>query len=202
MTGTTIVSTALSIIPITIVDFQNSVLMKRMGATNIKLWQFILIIVILFLVQSTFSFFYTRFIATLFFGSRLGWGIAFQNNVMLGFLYCFPVMLIAISLSFFIIAVTSTVRQTMLVSRLMYIPMSILSGGIVPVSVIYSTEFLRNLSWLNPLKYTLEPYLQEQNAFSGVYQLAEWQNISYPFISIIIVVSLLIFAAKRIRWTS
>jgi ABC-2 type transport system ATP-binding protein len=70
--GTTIISSAFTIIPITIVDFKNSVLMKRMGATNIQPFHFILIIIGLFIVQSTFTFFYTRLVATIIFGHQLG----------------------------------------------------------------------------------------------------------------------------------
>ena len=36
ISGTTVISSALFLIPITIVDFKNSVLMKRIGATNVK----------------------------------------------------------------------------------------------------------------------------------------------------------------------
>ena len=68
--GTTIVSAAFSILPVTIVDFKNSVLMKRMGATNIKPITFILAIVLLFFIQSSFSFFYTRIAATIVFGAQ------------------------------------------------------------------------------------------------------------------------------------
>jgi ABC-2 type transport system ATP-binding protein len=36
ISGTSVISSALFLIPITIVDFKNSVLMKRIGATNVK----------------------------------------------------------------------------------------------------------------------------------------------------------------------
>ena len=206
--GTTIVSTAFTILPVTIVDFKNSVLMKRMGATNIQPFHFILSIILLFFIQSTFSFFYTRAAATLIFGARLGWTVAFQYNIGLGFLHSIPIMILAVALGLFITSISSTVRRAMTLSRMLYMPMSILSGGLVPISVIYSSTFLKSLSWLNPLKYAIEPYLAQQNAFDKggttgvIYTLSQWQNISYPFIVGAISILAIYFAIRKIKWTS
>jgi ABC-type multidrug transport system permease subunit len=82
-------------------------------------------------------------------------------------------------------------------------PMSILSGGLIPVSLIYSSKFLRILSWFNPLKYAIEPYLQQQGAFAGSgYALEQWQYISYPFIVIMIALLCTLAAIKKLKWTS
>lgn len=201
--GTTIISSAFTIIPITIVDFKNSVLMKRMGATNVKPIQFILVIVLLFFLQASFTFFYSRFIATLVFGPQLGWSIAFQYNIGIGYLYSLIIMFLSIAIGLFIAAISPTVRRATMFSRLIYMPMSILSGGLIPVSIIYSSTFLRTLSWFNPLKYAIEPYLQQQGGFVGsTYHLQEWQYIAYPFIVITIASLCIWFVSKKLKWTS
>ena len=136
ISGTTIISSALFLIPITIVDFKNSVLMKRIGATNIKPYQFLLMVVVLFIVQSSFSFFYSRIVATIFFGNRLGWHIAFLHNIAIGYLYAIQIMLVAISLGMLISSISQTVRQVTSISNIIYFPISVLSGGLIPASVI------------------------------------------------------------------
>jgi hypothetical protein len=55
-------------------------------------------------------------------------------------------MFLSISIGLLIAAISPTVRRAMTFSRLIYMPMSILSGGLIPVSLIYSSKFLRILS--------------------------------------------------------
>ena len=203
ISGTTIISSALFLIPITIVDFKNSVLMKRIGATNIKPYQFLLMVVVLFIIQSSFSFFYSRIVATLIFGHSLGWNIAFLHNIPLAYLYAMAIMLVAISLGMVIASISETVRQVTSISNIVFFPISVLSGGLIPASIIYSSTFLKSISWINPFKYAIEPYLQQQQAFVGSnYSLAEWQHLAYPFIIIAIISICVFIISKKLKWAS
>ena len=200
ISATTIISSALFLIPITIVDFKNSVLMKRIGATNIKPYQFLLLVVALFVCQSTFSFFYTRTIATLFFGNRLGWDIAFKNNIFLGYAWVLFLMVLAISIGMVIASLAQTVRQVTAFSNIFYFPIAVLSGGLIPIQLAYSSKFLKNLSWANPYKYAIELYLRQEGAFK-IYTLPSWADYGFPLIVVGIVILCSYIVSKKLKWS-
>ena len=202
ISGSTVISSALFLIPITIVDFKNSVIMKRIGVTNVRPWQFLMLIIGLFVIQSTFSFFYSRFVATMLFGSRLGWSVAFPKNVAIGYLYTIMTMVLAISIGMMIASISPTVRRVTMISNILYFPVSMLSGGLIPISILYNSSFLRGLTWINPFKYTIDLYLNQQGAFPPGYGLQTWEIYTYPFIALAIIIFCGFVISKKLKWTS
>ena len=199
----TVISSGLFLIPTTIVDFKNSVLMKRIGATNVKPYGFVVVVLCLFILNSTFSFFYTRTIATLIYGWRkdMNWTVAWPPRLGVGFLWATLTMVTSIAVGLSIATVAKTVRRAVTFSNLIYFPVSILSGGLIPIQLVYGSKFLRALSWLNPFKYSLDPYFNSQQAFAHGYQLPHVQMVVFPFVVIAFVGLTALFVSRRLRWT-
>jgi ABC-type multidrug transport system permease subunit len=55
-------------------------------------------------------------------------------------------MLLAISIGMVIASLAATVRQVTTISNIIYFPISIMSGGLIPIQIVYGSSFLKGLS--------------------------------------------------------
>jgi hypothetical protein len=76
-----------------------------------------------------------------------------------------------------------------------------MSGGLIPIQIVYGSSFLKGLSWANPFKYAVEPYLNQQGVFRGSgYALPSWADIGYPFIVVGLVLICATVITKKLKW--
>ncbi len=192
-----IISIGIFVMPETIIDFKNSVILKRIGATRIKSSVFILSLAILGFLFGLFSYFWSIMWAGIFFGQEYGW----DNLLELGRLFqALPLLIILlVSSSGFGLMLTLFFKSSasfIAASNFAFVIISFLSGGYTPFDTLEADAVLKIIVYFNPFYYITSLYF---SALRGVFvfDLRTW-------IFIIISISLLFFytfmGAKNLRW--
>ncbi|ASP28566.1 ABC transporter ATP-binding protein [Spiroplasma corruscae] len=194
-----IVSTGIFIIPQTILDFKNSVLMKRIGATNIKPFFFILSVVSMGVLFMLIGFLWTILWSGIMFGQEFGW-----NNISTPYqaLEAIPFLLIilisSISLGLMLASIFKSTTVYIAISNVIYIPIAFLGGTFMPIDFIMSSDILKYATYINIFKYCLEPF---NNAWSGKF-IFDYKIGIFIAVSIALLATYISIASWKLRWES
>lgn len=190
-------SVGIFIIPQTILEFKNSVLMKRIGATNIRPVFFVISVIIIGFIFILVAFLWTLLWAGIFFGQRFGWRVvALPTDILPTIPFLIILIITSIALGMMFASVFRSTTSFIAISNVFYLPIAFLSGGFIPVSMIESSAILKNITYINPFKYCLDPFLAAWNS-----QFV-WKNIYYAYIpiSLGIIGACIGVAGWKLRW--
>lgn len=190
-------SVGIFIIPQTILEFKNSVLMKRIGATNIRPVFFVTSVIFIGFVFIVVAFLWTLLWAGIFFGRRFGWDVvALPNDILPTIPFLAILIITSISLGMMFASVFRSTTSFIAVSNVFYLPVAFLSGGFIPVEMINNNDILKYITYINPFKYCLDPFLAAWNSDFI------WKNIYYAYIPISLgIIGVCIgFAGWKLRW--
>lgn len=190
-------SVGIFIIPQTILEFKNSVLMKRIGATNIKPVFFVTSVIFIGFVFIVLAFLWTLLWAGIFFGQRFGWRIVSLPSDILPTIPFLAILIItSISLGMMFASIFRSTTSFIAISNVFYLPVAFLSGGFIPIEMISNNDILKYITYINPFKYCLDPFLA---AWNGKFI---WQSIYYAYIpiSLAIIGGCVGIAGWNLRW--
>ena len=190
-------SVGIFIIPQTILEFKNSVLMKRIGATNIKPIFFVASVVTIAFLFIIVAFFWTLLWAGIFFGHRFGWSIvALPTDVGPAIPFLVILIITSISLGMMLASIFKSTTSFIAISNVIYLPVAFLSGGFIPIEMISNSDALKYITYINPFKYCLDPFLQAWN------HNFVWETIYYAYvpISLVLIAGFIGIAGWKLRW--
>ncbi|WP_338985466.1 ABC transporter ATP-binding protein/permease [Spiroplasma endosymbiont of Diplazon laetatorius] len=194
-----IISVGIFIIPQTILEFKNSVLMKRIGATNIRPIFFILTVVAMGIFFMIIGFLWTLLWAGIMFGGSLGWAnvsLPVQIGESLPFLLLTLVQ--SISLGMLLAALFKSTTAYIAVSNVLYMPIAFLGGSFLPIDLIMNSSVLKYATYINIFKYCMDPFI---NAWAGRFVFDLTTGI-YLGVSIVMVSAFTTTAAFKLKWES
>lgn len=190
-------SVGIFIIPQTILEFKNSVLMKRIGATNIRPVFFVTSVIFIGFLFIILAFFWTLLWAGIFFGHKFGWKtVALPYDIGPSIPFLAILIVTSISVGMMFASMFKSTTSFIAVSNVFYLPVAFLSGGFIPVELINNNFVLKYVSYINPFKYCLDPFLA---AWNGKFV---FQSIYYAYIpiSLAIIGGCIGFAGWKLRW--
>ncbi len=158
-------SVGIFIIPQTILEFKNSVLMKQIGTTNIKPVFFVLSVMFVGLIFIIISFLWTLLWAGIFFGPSFGWKeVAAPNHFGPAVPFVVLVFISTISLGMMLSSIFKSTTSFIAGSNVIFMPIAFLSGAFIPAELINGSDVFEYVTYINPFKYTMDPFLK---AWSG-----------------------------------
>ncbi|KAF0851452.1 ABC transporter ATP-binding protein/permease [Spiroplasma poulsonii] len=191
-------SVGIFIIPQTILEFKNSVLMKRIGATNIKPVFFVLSVMFVGLIFIITSFLWTLLWAGIFFGPSFGWKeIAAPNNFEPAVPFVVLVFISTISLGMMLSSIFKSTTSFIAGSNVIFMQIAFLSGAFIPAELINGSDVLKYVTYINPFKYKMDPFLKtwsgQDFVFTPTYGI--YLGVSLGLIGVYIGV-----AGWKLRW--
>lgn len=184
-----LITVGLFTIPVTIIEFKNSVVLKRIGATNIKPAYFVATVILIGFVISVFALFWTLLWAGIMFGSATdkGWSLAFSPNLFKALPFALLTLILSMALGMALAALLKTEAGVMAVSNIIFLPAAFLSGSFIPYSVISQSSVLSAVSYIMPFRYTVWPFMDiwEKGYANGDYILLVNILASVGFIAIL-----------------
>ncbi|MGL5268171.1 MAG: ABC transporter ATP-binding protein/permease [Spiroplasma sp.] len=190
-------SVGIFIIPQTILEFKNSVLMKRIGATNIRPVFFVISVIFIGFIFIILAFFWTLLWAGIFFGHKLGWKtVSLPDDILPSIPFLALLIITSISVGMMFASMFKSTTSFIAVSNVFYLPVAFLSGGFIPIELINNNNVLKYVSYINPFKYCLDPFLA---AWNGQFV---FQTVYYAYIpiSLVIIGGCIGFAGWKLRW--
>ncbi len=192
-----IISVGIFIIPQTIIEFKTSVLLKRIGATNIHPLFFVTAVIIIGVFASIISFLWTLLWGGIYFGDAYGWNnIALPSQIAATMPWIFIIFISSIALGIMLASLFKTMIAYFAVANVLYLPIAYLSGSIMPIDWITSSKVLNIISYFSPFKYSTLPYFQ---CWEGTF-LMTWEMYLYGGISLIILAVFMGIAGKKLKW--
>lgn len=190
-------SVGIFIVPQTILEFKNSVLMKRIGATNIKPVFFVASVVVIAFIFILLAFFWTLLWSGIFFGEKYGWNnISLPVDIGPAIPFLFILIITSITLGMMFASVFKSPTAFIAISNVFYLPIAFLSGGFIPTELINGSDVLKYVTYINPFKYCLDPFLSAWNSefvFKNIYY-------AYVPISILLISGFIGISAWKLRW--
>ncbi|AGM25358.1 ABC transporter permease [Spiroplasma chrysopicola] len=158
----------LSFLPPAIIDFKNSVLIKRIGATDLRPGFYILVNVLITFVMVIIAIFWTLLLAGLMFawvkdsktGEQFGWSIAFNNHTPLMMVFYLLTFFIATTIGLTFAAIFKTMPGLQASVTILSNLSSFLLGIFIPIILLDQIEVLKILRWLIPFKYSMTPGIE------------------------------------------
>ncbi|PQP79027.1 hypothetical protein C6B38_02615 [Spiroplasma sp. ChiS] len=191
-------SVGIFIIPQTILEFKNSVLMKRIGATNIKPVFFVFSVMIVGMIFIVLSFLWTLLWAGILFGSTFGWKeIAAPNNFVAAIPFVILVFISTIALGLMLASIFKSITSFIAGSNVIFMPIAFLSGSFIPSELINSSDVLKYVTYINPFKYTMDWFLK---AWSGQNFVFTPTYGIYLEISLALIGTYVSVAGWKLRW--
>ncbi|MDQ7983257.1 MAG: ABC transporter ATP-binding protein/permease [Spiroplasma sp.] len=190
-------SVGIFIIPQTILEFKNSVLMKRIGATNIKPVFFVISVIIIGFIFIVVAFLWTLLWAGIFFGNKFGWDVvALPSDILPTIPFLVILIITSIAIGMMFASMFKSTTSFIAVSNVFYLPVAFLSGGFIPIEMITNSDILKYITYINPFKYCLDPFLK---AWNGKFV---FETIYYAYIpiSLAIIGVCIGFAGWKLRW--
>ncbi|ARU91195.1 ABC transporter ATP-binding protein [Spiroplasma clarkii] len=185
------------IIPSTILEFKTSVLMKRIGATNIKPVFFLLSVVLIGLFLVIISVLWTALWAGILFGYKFGWSVtSTPYDVGASILLFIPMICLAMSLGLTLASIFKSTTTYNAVVNVIYMPITLLSGGFAPIESIQTSPQLNAMSWANPFKYSINPFVA---AWNGNYEF-NTENTIYLIVTLALIAFFIVVPAFKLRW--
>lgn len=192
-----IISVGIFIIPQTIIEFKNSVLLKRIGATTIKPVSFVLSVVIMGFIFMIIGFLWTQLWAGIFFGSTYTWELVAMPKQFLEMIPFFVIILVSsVTLGTMLSSVFNSTTTYIAISNVIYVPIAFLSGSIMPIDLIMNSDILKYATYLNVFKYCIDPF---NAAWNGTFDL-ETKFCIFLGISIVLAVGYATITSLRLKW--
>lgn len=194
---TQIIAIGIFFIPQTIIDFKNSVLMKRIGASDIKALWFVSAIVAMGILSSIIAFLWTLLWAGIFFGHMYSWSLiasAHQPWSALPFL-----LIIFASAASFGIMLSSVIKNFatyITVSNIIYFPIAFLSGGLTSMYLIANNNILQYVKYINPFNYCVSPFI---DSWIGKFSFNVNNGINLA-VSLLLLSSYIFISTKKMSW--
>lgn len=199
---TTLISTGIMGLPLTIVDFKTSTLIKRIGAADIKKSTFLIVILIYQSMWAFFSVFWVLLWAGINIGTmkEFDWSVAFSKNLWPSFVFIIPVFILSVSIGVFIASISKTAMAAMGITNVLYMPISFLSGSFIPIQQIQGSNVLNSISYALPTKYFTEPFFKVFSQGWGSLSDMGWEAWGFPIIGTVFIVVLLGLSIKLFKW--
>ncbi|WP_338959260.1 ABC transporter ATP-binding protein/permease [Spiroplasma endosymbiont of Tiphia femorata] len=192
-----IISVGIFIIPQTIIEFKLSVLLKRIGATNIHPLFFVTAVIIIGVFASIISFLWTLLWGGIYFGGTYGWSvIALPTQIGASIPWIIIIFITTIGLGIMLASLFKTITSFIAVANVLYLPVAYLSGSIMPIDWITSSKVLNIISYFSPFKYSTLPYFE---CWNGTFKMT-WEMYLYGGISLIILAIFMGIAARKLKW--
>lgn len=192
-----IISIGIFIMPETIVDFKNSVILKRIGATHIKSIIFILSLAILGFLFGLFSYFWSIMWAGIFFGNQYGWVNLLQlDHLAAAIPFLFIILASSSAFGLMLTIFFKSSASFIAASNFIFVVVSFLSGGYVPIHALEADKVLNVMLYFNPFYYIVHLYLIIMN---GTFMF-DLKNISFILISLFLFTFYVIMGVKNLRW--
>ncbi|QHX36521.1 ABC transporter ATP-binding protein/permease [Spiroplasma sp. BIUS-1] len=194
-----IIAVGIFIIPQTILEFKNSVLMKRIGATNIKPIFFVLTVVVMGIFFMIVGFFWTLLWAGIMFGGDLGWeNVALPKQFGPSIPFLMLTLVQSVSMGMMLASVFRSTTAYIAVSNVIYMPIAFLGGSFLPIDLIMDSPVLRYATYINVFKYCMEPF---SNAWGGTFSFDLATGI-YLGVSISMIAAFTTTSAMKLKWES
>lgn len=192
-----IISVGIFIIPQTIIEFKTSVLLKRIGATNIHPLFFVSAVIIIGVFASIISFLWTLLWGGIYFGDAYGWSnIALPSQIAATIPWIIIIFVSSIALGIMLASLFKTMTAYFAVANVLYLPIAYLSGSIMPIDWITNSKVLNIISYFSPFKYSTLPYFE---CWNGTFSMT-WEIYLYGGASLIILAAFLAIAARKLKW--
>lgn len=176
-------------------DFKQSIIIKRIGATPLKPWQFISSILIFHVILIFIASFWTLAIGAAFYHSQIDWATINWGYVILAILLS-AVMCSAVGIMVGILAPDFKVANAF--ALLLYLPTSFLSGQYIPYVAIKGQAVLVIIAKIIPFSYPVSIMNRGWNHYAQGNNLADaalFNNYWLPLLVSLVWISGLIFAA-------
>ncbi|MBU4689670.1 ABC transporter permease [Mycoplasma zalophidermidis] len=174
-------------LPTALFEFKKSTLLKRIGATNIKPINFLLVIACYYFLIMIFSGLWTGLVSLAFFGSRYFnegkelYSVALgSENIIVrlssikdlftrihwgGYVYSFIVLtMVSLAVGLFLVSISKSILMIQAIGSTLLILTMFLSGQVLPLAQIAGVKTMWYLSYLTPFK---SPIVQNTMAFQG-----------------------------------
>lgn len=192
-----IISIGIFVMPETIIDFKNSVILKRIGATHIKSSVFIISLAILGILFGFFTYFWSILWAGIFFAGNHGWAnlLDLKN---LGTALPFLIIILASSSGFGLMLTIffKSSASFIAASNFAFVIISFLSGGFTPIRTLELDNVLKILVYFNPFYYVIHLYLVALNG-DWVFDL---KNSLFIVVSISLLSFYVLMGVKNLKW--
>lgn len=184
-------------------DFKQSIIIKRIGATPLRPWQFISSILIFHVILIFIGSFWTLGIGGALYHSQINWGLINWGFVILAILLL-SIMCSAIGIIVGILASDFKVANAF--ALLLYLPTSFLSGQYIPYMAIKGQPSLVIIAKIIPFSYPVSIMNRGWNNYTAPNDLINaalfnnyWLPILVSLIWIIALISAAIVAYKYRR---
>ncbi|AXK50818.1 ABC transporter ATP-binding protein/permease [Spiroplasma alleghenense] len=194
-----IIIVGISVLPQTLIEFKNSGLMKRIGATNTRVFNFMLSTISICVIFMILTFFWTMLWSGLMFGWEFGWGeILEPKDWWSSFGYLVIIILSSTTLGIMIASLfkSSSPTSYITISNIIFIPIAFLSGSFIPISLIEKSDILNPISYINPFKYSITP-LNKAWMEGGEFNL---ENLYQIFTSMLLILMYSLISFKKMNW--
>ncbi|MCR8612862.1 MAG: ABC transporter permease [Mycoplasma sp.] len=199
---TAVISNGLFNVPVMIVEFKKTTMIKRIGAAQISKRKFLTAVFTYQIFWSIFSVIWILFWAGIIIctKSAFSWNIIFSENTLLALPYLVLSLITAITMGLLIVSLVKTQQGVIGISNVLYLPISFLSGSFFPKEQIDSSTTLSAITWVLPTKYTVDPFAATfTNGWDGIKDLG-WEAYGFPLISVGISILFLAFTIKKFKW--
>lgn len=176
-------------------DFKQSIIIKRIGATPLRPWQFISSILIFHVILIFIGSFWTLAIGAALYHSQINWGIINWGFVILAILLL-SIMCSAIGIMVGILASDFKVANAF--ALLLYLPTSFLSGQYIPYMAIKGQPVLVIIAKIIPFSYPVSIMNRGWNNYAApndLIDVALFNNYWLPILVSLIWISGLITGA-------
>lgn len=194
-----IISIGIFFVPQTIIEFKSSVLMKRIGATNVHPRLFVGVIIILGVFFSLLAFLWTLLWAGIFFGNKFGWTITSTPIQLWSSLpWLLLIFVNAIGLGMMMASLLKTQGAYISIANIIYFPIAFLSGGIVSMTLIENSDVLKYIVYIFPFHYCVSPFM---DAWVGKFKFSTEIAIDLS-VSLVLISVYMTIAAHNLKWQS
>ncbi|WP_308149479.1 ABC transporter permease [Spiroplasma sp. AdecLV25b] len=176
-------------------DFKQSIIIKRIGATPLRPWEFISSILIFHVILIFIGSFWTLGIGAALYHNQINWGAINWGYVLLSILLS-SVMCSAVGVMVGILAPDFKVANAF--SLLLYLPTSFLSGQYIPYQGISKQPALVIIAKIIPFSYPVSIMNRGWNNYSSSSDLANsalFNNYWVPILVSIVWIGALVFGA-------
>lgn len=191
-------SVGIFIIPQTILEFKNSVLLKRIGATNIKPVFFVGAVITVGFLFILLAYLWTLLWAGILFGKDYGWDyISLPQNVLIAIPYVALMFVSSITFGIMLASIFKSTTAFIAISNTLFLPIAFLSGAFAPIDYILASDILKVCTYFSPFKYVLDPFIKawSNKTFVIDYTLWVYLSVSLSLIAIYVTVS-----SFKLRW--
>lgn len=176
-------------------DFKQSIIIKRIGATPLRPWEFITSILLFHVILIFIGSFWTLGIGAALYHSQIAWGNINWGYVLLSILLS-SVMCSAVGIMVGILAPDFKVANAF--SLLLYLPTSFLSGQYIPYQGISSQPILVVIAKIIPFSYPVSIMNRGWNNYGSgadLEQAALFNNYWVPILVSLVWIGALVFGA-------